>query len=152
MIPIPVKLAASMVIFSSVLLVANSSLADTKYTSKDSSLVVQYGNKCSTVKPSGFYRVNNGVTGNLIALDCSGVGGDVADHEFIDTSGKERCYGQMRQVWSRKVLTIWKIEGAVSGYACSQAGKTFEIEMNSGKQISAADLLNLRVFNTLLDG
>jgi hypothetical protein len=41
----------------------------------------------------------------------------------------------MRQVWSRKVLTIWKIEGAVSGYPCSPAGKTFTVEMDSGKEI-----------------
>jgi len=90
----------------SVLLVSSPSFADTRYISKDGNLVIQYGNKCSTVKPSGFYRVRNGVTGNLTALDCSGVGGDVADHKFIDISGKERCYGQMRQVWSRKVFTI----------------------------------------------
>jgi hypothetical protein len=119
----------------SAILVSSPSFADTRYISKDGNLVVQYGNKCSTVKPSGFYRVRNGVTGNLIALDCSGIGGDVADHKFIDVSGKERCYGQMRQVWSRKVFTIWKIEGAVSGYPCLQTGKQFEVEMDTGKQI-----------------
>jgi hypothetical protein len=116
------------------ILVTNPSFANTKYTSKDGNLVVQYGNKCSTVKPSGFYRVRNGVTGNLTALDCSGIGGDVADHKFVDMSGKERCYGQMRQVWSRKVFTIWKVEGAVLGYFCSQTGKQFEVEMNTGKK------------------
>jgi hypothetical protein len=53
----------------------------------------------------------------------------------VDVSGKERCYGQMRQVWFHKVLRIWKIEGVVSGYPCSQAGKTFTVEMDSGKPI-----------------
>jgi hypothetical protein len=33
------------------------------------------------------------------------------------------------------VLTIWNITGAVSGYACTPAGKTFTIEMDSGKRI-----------------
>jgi hypothetical protein len=129
------KLIAFLTVFSSVLLAATPSFAGTQYISKDGTLTVQYGNKCSTTKPTGTYRVRNGVTGNLTALDCSGIGGDIADHKFVDVSGKERCYGQMRQVWSQKVLTIWKIEGAVSGYACSQAGKTFTVEMDSGKQI-----------------
>jgi hypothetical protein len=129
------KLMAVLVISSSVLLTATPSLAGSQYTSKDGNLTVQYGNKCSTTKPTGTYRVRNGVTGNLTALDCSGIGGDISDHKFVDVSGKERCYGQMRQVWSQKVLTIWKIEGAVSGYVCSQVGKTFTVEMDSGKQI-----------------
>jgi hypothetical protein len=129
------KIAASLVVFSAILLPSLPSLAGTQYTSKDGTLTVQYGNKCSTTKPTGTYRVRNGASGNLTALDCSGIGGDIADHKFVDVSGKERCYGQMRQVWSQKVVTIWKIEGAVSGYACSQAGKTFTVEMDSGKQI-----------------
>jgi hypothetical protein len=129
------RLIIGVTVASSVLLIATPSFADTKYTSKDGNLVVQYGKKCSTVKPSGFYRVRNGATGNLIALDCESVGGDIANHKFVDVSGKERCYGQMRQIWSRKVFTVWKIEGAVSGYPCSQVGKTFEVEMDSGKQI-----------------
>jgi hypothetical protein len=32
-------------------------------------------------------------------------------------------------------LTLWNITEAVSGYPCSPAGKTFTIEMDSGKQI-----------------
>jgi hypothetical protein len=126
---------ASLALFSAIVLPALPSLAGTQYTSKDGTLTVQYGNQCSTTKPTGTYRVRNGVTGNLTALDCSGIGGDISDHKFVDVSGKERCYGQMRQVWSEKVLTIWKIEGAVSGYSCSQSGKTFTVEMDSGKQI-----------------
>jgi hypothetical protein len=129
------KLAVTFGTFAVVILTPVPSLANTQYTSKDGTLTVQYGNKCSTTKPTGTYRVRNGVTGNLTALDCSGMGGDIADHKFEDTSGKERCYGQMRQVWSRKVFTIWTIEGAISGYPCSQAGKTFTIKMDSGKQI-----------------
>jgi hypothetical protein len=117
------------------LLTAMPSWAGTQYTSKDGNLAVQYGNKCSTTKPSGTYRVRNGVTGNLTPLDCSGADGDVADYKFVDVSGKERCYGQMRHAWSRKVFTIWTIEGAISGYPCTQAGKTFTVEMDSGKQI-----------------
>ncbi|MEB3294103.1 MAG: hypothetical protein VKJ24_13170 [Synechococcales bacterium] len=126
---------ASLTVFTAIALLALPSLAGIQYTSKDSNLTVQYGSKCSTTKPSGTYRVRNGVTGNLTALDCSGIGGDIADHKFEDTSGKERCYGQMRQVWSRKVFTIWTIEGAIPGHPCSQAGKTFTFEMDSGKQI-----------------
>jgi hypothetical protein len=128
------KLIAFLTVFSSVL-TATPSLAGSQYTSKDGNLTVQYGNKCSTTKPSATYRVRNGVTGNLTPLDCSGADGDVADYKFEDISGKERCYGQMRHAWSRKVFTIWTIEGAIPGYLCSQAGKTFTIEMDNGKRI-----------------
>jgi hypothetical protein len=41
----------------------------------------------------------------------------------------------MRHAWSSKVFTIWTIEGAIPGYPCSQAGKTFTIEMDNGKRI-----------------
>ncbi len=129
------RLAVGGAILASIVFAISPSLADTRYTSKSGNLIVQYGKKCSTVKPSGFYRVGNAVTGNLTPLDCSVIGGDIAEHKFIDMSGKERCYGQMRQVWSRKIVTIWKIEGAVSGYPCTQVGKTFTIEMDGGKQI-----------------
>jgi hypothetical protein len=29
----------------------------------------------------------------------------------------------------------WQIQGAVFGYACTQAGKTFTVEMDSGKRV-----------------
>jgi hypothetical protein len=32
-------------------------------------------------------------------------------------------------------LTRWKIAAAVFGYACTQAGKTFTVEMDSGKRV-----------------
>jgi hypothetical protein len=54
------------------------SLAGTQYISKDGNLTVQYGNQCSTTKPTGSYRVRNGASGNLTSLDCSGMGGDIS--------------------------------------------------------------------------
>jgi hypothetical protein len=107
------RLIIGVTVSSSVLLITTPSFADTKYTSKDGNLIVQYGKKCSTTKPSGFYRVRNGATGNLTDLTCS-TGGDIAEHKFVDVSGKERCYGQMRQIWSRRVFTVWKIGSAIS--------------------------------------
>lgn len=110
-------------------------LAGTRYISEDGSLIVEYGSACSTVNPSGAYQVQNGVSGDLIATTCEGMGGDISEHRFTDTSGRERCYGRMRQYWGARIRTVWQIEGAVSGYSCSQTGKQFEIEMDSGQQI-----------------
>lgn len=120
---------------SSALLISIPSLADTKYISKDGNLVVQYGKKCSTTKPTGTYSVRNGASGELKALSCEGLDGDVFDHKFNDAAGNERCYGRMTHAWSQKVYTIRKIKGVVSGYPCSQVRKTFTLKMDSGKQI-----------------
>jgi len=130
------KSTAFAVVLLSVILTTSPSLADTIYRSKSGTLTVRYGNKCSTVKPSGFYRFGS-ISGNLIALSCENIGGDWAEHKFIDTSGDERCYGLMQQSWgwATKTLTTWIIKGAVSGYRCSQSGKKFEVEMDIGKQI-----------------
>lgn len=126
------KGTVSFVISLVVMLVPIAALAGTKYSSKEGSLTVQY-DQCSTVEPSGSYQLQNGVSGELIALDCSRTGGDVAHHRFQDTTGNERCYGKMTQVWGRKVVTIWEVEGAVEGYSCSQIGEKYEIEMDSGQ-------------------
>jgi hypothetical protein len=61
----------------------------------------------------------------------------------------------MTQSWGRGVVTVWVTQGAVSGYPCSQVGKTFEVELNSGKD---RRLNNIRIFwlkskgQTILDG
>lgn len=47
-------------------LAAAPAQADTQYIRKDGNLTVQYGNQCSTTKPTGSYRDRNGATGNLI--------------------------------------------------------------------------------------
>lgn len=128
------KSTACIVVFLSAILTTSPCLAETIYRSMSGTLMVRYGNKCSTVKPSGFYRFGS-ISGNLIALSCENLGGDGAEHKFIDTSGDERCYGLMQQVWGRRTFTIWIIEGAVSGYRCLQSGKKFRVEMDDGKQI-----------------
>jgi hypothetical protein len=51
------RLIISATVCSSALLISTPSFADTKYTSKDGNLVVQYGNNYSTKKTTGFYRV-----------------------------------------------------------------------------------------------
>lgn len=124
----------SAVVCSLVTLAAAPSLAGIKYISKGGKLVVQYGNTCSTVNPSGSYRFSDGTAGVLTALDCTNTGGDIAAHTFRDTSGKERCYGRMTQYWGQRVMTVWEVDGAVSGYRCSVVGKKFEVEMDGGQQ------------------
>jgi hypothetical protein len=117
------KSTACIVVFLSAILTTSPCLADTIYSSKSGTLMVRYGNKCSTVKPSGFYRFGS-ISGNLIALSCENLGGDGAEHN-----------GLMQQVWGRRTFTTWIIEGAVSGYRCLQSGKKFRVEMDDGKQI-----------------
>lgn len=115
-------------------MIATPGLAGSRYVSRDGNLTIEFGNSCSTTSPSGSYRVQGGVSGDLVATTCERLGGDVSVSRFTDTSGNERCYGQMTQSWGSRVMTIWQVEGAVSGYTCSQVGKKFEIEMNSGEQ------------------
>ena len=128
------RLTIGMIACVLLLLISMPSFAGMKYTSKGGRLVIQYGNSCSTVKPSGSYRFNNGTAGVLTALDCKNTGGDISSHKFADTAGKERCYGRMTQYWGRKIVTVWDVEGAVTGYQCSVTGKKFEVEMDSGRQ------------------
>lgn len=123
-------LAATSIIIGATVLISFPALAGLRYVSKTGNLLVQYGDKCSTVNPSGVYKFGNGVTGLLTALDCESTGGDIASHKFIDTAGSERCFGRMTQYWSGKVITVWKIDGTVPGYRCSKAGKTFDFEMD----------------------
>jgi hypothetical protein len=118
-----------------VAILAAPALAGTRYVSRDGNLTIEYSNACSTTSPSGSYRVQGGVTGDLVATTCERLGGDVSVSQFTDTSGNERCYGKMTQTWGRVVMTVWQVEGAVSGYSCSQTGKKFEVEMNDGQQI-----------------
>jgi hypothetical protein len=118
----------------SAILTTTPCLADIMYISKSGTLMIRYGNVCSTIKPSGFYHFGK-ISGNLTALSCENLGGDSSEAKFTDISGDERCYGRMRQIWGRRTSTIWIIEGAVPGYYCSQSGKKFKIEMDDGKQI-----------------
>ena len=112
---------------------AQPSYANTQFTSLDQQLTVEYGNECSTTTPSGTYRVQNGVSGNLTATNCSDLGGDQGVHRFADTTGTYRCYGTMTQEWGRSVITIWDIEGAVSAYSCLDIGERYTVEMDSGR-------------------
>jgi hypothetical protein len=129
------NLSASITTVAFTVTITTPALAGTRYVSLDGNLTVEYSNACSTTTPSGSYRVRNGVSGDLVATTCEGIGGDVGISRFTDTSGDERCYGRMTQSWGRRVMTVWQVEGAVSGYSCSQTGKRFEVEMDDGQQI-----------------
>jgi hypothetical protein len=129
------NLTTCVIIYFSSILTATPCLADRIYTSRSGTLTVQYENACSTVRPSGSYRFGN-ISGTLTALSCKNVGGDFAEHKFIDISGDQRCYDRMNQSWGgRYPVTVWEVKGAVSGYQCSQIGEKFKIEMDNGKQL-----------------
>ncbi len=117
------------------LLLAAPAIATTEYHSQDQTLTVVYQGSCSLTRPWGSYQVKQGVAGILIPLDCREPGGDSSTSRFIDTSGDERCYGQMYQDWTRGIITTWEVEGAVAGYRCSTIGQTYRIPMDSGREI-----------------
>ncbi|MCA2623726.1 MAG: hypothetical protein IM507_07870 [Microcystis sp. M20BS1] len=115
------------------ILIASPSFAGLRQTSKDGNLTIQTGDHCSTKQPSGSYKFKNGRAGTLTPIDCDLAGGDYFYDKFIDTKGKERCYGRLSTFWGYKTITIWEFQGAVSGYRCSQVGSKIEIEMNNGQ-------------------
>jgi hypothetical protein len=75
---------------------------------------------------SGVYESSPDIRGVLFAAPLpipEPVASDVADFNFIDTEGKERCYGS--STMSSGAVSIWEIKGAVPGYRCSTIGKTY---------------------------
>ena len=110
------------------ILIASPSFAG-DMTSKGGNLTIHTGDHCSTKQPSGSYKFKNGRAGTLTPVDCSLAGADGFFDKFIDTKGKERCYGRLSTFWGNKIITVWEFQGAVSGYRCSQVGNKIEIEM-----------------------
>jgi len=72
------KSTALVIVFLSAILATGPCFADMIYRSKSGNRTVRYDNKCSTVRPSGFYRLGS-ISGNLIALSCENLGGDGVD-------------------------------------------------------------------------
>lgn len=107
-----------------------SALAGWRYTSEDGTLVVEYGDECSTTEPSAFYEFSDGTAGELVAVSCDYIGGDASPHKFIDTAGEERCFGRMTHYDSAESVTVWEVDGTVEGYSCSKASQTFEYVMD----------------------
>jgi hypothetical protein len=48
---------------------------------------------------------------------------DTEHFNFVDTKGKERCYGL--STMSSGAVSTWEVKGAVPGYKCSTVGKTY---------------------------
>jgi len=99
-----------------------------------------YQDACATGQPSDSYYVQNGVSGILYPSECGQYGSDVAEYKFVDTSGNERCTGKtvlsyaggyVNGVRDNRIVTVWEIQNAVSGYKCSTIGETYEITMRS---------------------
>ena len=105
-----------------------------RYTSINGFATIIFGSQCSTRKPTGFYQFSDGTKGTITSLNCSQQGGDVFTHLFYDTAGRERCKGVMTTIYGGRtrfaVFTRWEVKSAVPGFSCSQAGKTFKLEMN----------------------
>jgi hypothetical protein len=75
---------------------------------------------------SGVYESTGDIKGVLFAAPLpipEPIESDVASFNFIDTEGKERCYGSSSM--SSGAVSIWEIKGAVPGYRCSTIGKTY---------------------------
>ena len=105
-----------------------------RYTSINGFASIIFRSQCSTRNPTGFYQFRDGTKGTLTSLDCSQQGGDVFTDRFYDTAGRERCQGVMTMIFGGRtrfgVFTRWEVKSAVPGFSCSQAGKTFNLEMN----------------------
>ena len=105
-----------------------------RYTSINGFATIIFGSECSTRKPTGFYQFRDGTKGTLTSLDCSQQGGDVFTHRFYDTAGRERCQGVMTTIYGGRsrygMETRWEVKSAVPGFSCSQAGKSFKLDMN----------------------
>jgi hypothetical protein len=107
------------------------------YHSKNKSLSVYLTNKCSTVKASGHYyflKNQSRLQGFLARENChQDINSEKLEFDFTDIEGDEICRGKMTRIESaQKNVTIWKIEGSVSGHYCSQVGKIIEVEMEKG--------------------
>ncbi len=75
---------------------------------------------------SGVYESAPDIKGVLFAAPLpipEPIASDVADFNFIDTEGKERCYGSSHM--SSGAISSWKVKGAVPGFRCSTIGKTY---------------------------
>jgi hypothetical protein len=48
---------------------------------------------------------------------------DTAHFNFVDTKGKERCYGFTTM--GSGAVSQWEVKGAVPGYKCSTVGKSY---------------------------
>lgn len=126
------QILTKLTISFSAIIFATPSFAGTTYRSLSRDLTIDLSRSCSTVTPLSFYRTRNGVSGRLTDLDCSG-SGDVIRFKFIDVTGNERCYGRMTISYGYrrqpKTVSIWEIDGAVSGFKCSVSGKKIEVEI-----------------------
>jgi hypothetical protein len=75
---------------------------------------------------SGVYESAPDIKGILFAAPLpipEHIASDVADFNFIDTEGKERCYGSSHM--SSGAISSWEVKGAVPGFRCSTIGKTY---------------------------
>jgi hypothetical protein len=107
-----------------------------QYSSKNGDLLIIVRNKCSISEYSGKYFFKNNVrfSGGLTRTNCSqDINAERIEYKFTDIEGDEFCYGRMIKIESgQKNVTIWKIEGSVSGHYCSHIGANFEVEMKKG--------------------
>jgi hypothetical protein len=75
---------------------------------------------------SGVYESTPDIKGVLFAAPLpipEPIASDVADFNFIDTEGKERCYGSSHM--SSGAVSSWEVKGAVPGFRCSTIGKIY---------------------------
>ena len=83
--------------------------------------------KTATGAISGKYQSKSAVEGILFDAARSTPeplgDSDVQTFNFVDTKGKERCYGSTSM--SSGGINIWEVKGAVPGYGCSTVGKTY---------------------------
>jgi len=126
------KIIIGFAICSSTATVATPSFAGASYRSLSRDLIIDFSSSCSTTTPLSFYRTKS-ISGRLTDVDCSYRGADSARYKFIDVTGNERCYGRMTIIWGYrrqpKKVSIWEIDGAVSGFKCSASGKKFTVEI-----------------------
>jgi hypothetical protein len=48
---------------------------------------------------------------------------DIAYFNFVDTKGRDRCYGSASM--SSGGINIWEVKGAIPGYSCSTIGEVY---------------------------
>jgi hypothetical protein len=106
----------------------SSALAET-YSKPGISLKLTFFNGIFGATPeggiSGAYKTVSDIEGVLFPANSpqSETEIDNARFNFVDTKGKERCYGL--STMSSGAVSTWEVKGAVPGYKCSTVGKTY---------------------------
>jgi hypothetical protein len=74
---------------------------------------------------SGTYKTASDIEGVLFPARSARSEAEIdnAHFNFVDTKGKERCYGL--STMSSGAVSTWEVKGAIPGYKCSTVGKTY---------------------------